>query len=80
MIHWIWFRLFYRPVMRMAHRFNWHYAPPIFPEGNTLLWCQWCGLRYVAARSTHNVHTISKPATPAPALRRGCEEKGDGNG
>lgn len=36
----------YRVIMRIAHRFNWHYAPPCHPEGDTLLWCQWCGLRY----------------------------------
>jgi hypothetical protein len=23
----------YRVVMRIAHRFHWHYAPPIYPEG-----------------------------------------------
>ena len=31
--------------MRLAHRFNWHYAPPIYPEGDTQLWCKWCGFR-----------------------------------
>jgi len=35
----------YRFVMRTAHRFNWHYAPPIYPEGDTQLWCKWCGFR-----------------------------------
>lgn len=40
----------YRLVMRVAHRFNWHYAPPIYPEGDTLLWCQWCGFRAVVKR------------------------------
>lgn len=37
---------FYRLIMRVAHRFNWHYAPPIYPDGDTILWCKWCGLRY----------------------------------
>ena len=32
-------------VMKVAHRFNWHYAPPIYPEGDTQLWCKWCGFR-----------------------------------
>ena len=40
----------YRTVMRIAHRFNWHYAPPIYPEGDTMLWCKWCGFRQVIAR------------------------------
>lgn len=35
----------YRAIMRFAHRFNWHYAPPIYPEGDTHLWCKWCGFR-----------------------------------
>jgi hypothetical protein len=35
----------YRLVMRVAHRYNWHYAPPIYPEGDTQLWCKWCGFR-----------------------------------
>ena len=41
---------FYRLVMRLAHRFNWHYAPPLHPEGGTMLWCQWCGFRAVVKR------------------------------
>ena len=39
--------LLYRAIMRLAHRFNWHYAPPIYPEGDTQLWCKWCGFRQV---------------------------------
>ena len=38
---------FYRVAMRIAHRFHWHYAPPIYPDGDTILWCKWCGLRQV---------------------------------
>ena len=36
---------FYRLIMRIAHKYNWHYAPPIYPEGDTQLWCKWCGFR-----------------------------------
>lgn len=35
----------YRLVMRVAHKYNWHYAPPIYPDGDTHLWCKWCGFR-----------------------------------
>ena len=42
--------IFYRAVMRLAHRFNWHYAPPVYPDGDTMLWCQWCGFRDVIKR------------------------------
>ena len=36
---------FYRLIMKVAHAYNWHYAPPIYPNGNTQLWCKWCGFR-----------------------------------
>ena len=42
--------LLYRVTMRLAHRFNWHYAPPVHPEGDTVLWCKWCGLRQKRVR------------------------------
>lgn len=42
---------FYRLVMRIAHKYNWHYAPPIYPEGDTHLWCQWCGFRQTTKRA-----------------------------
>lgn len=38
-------RTLYQPLMRMARYFNWHYAPPLYPDGDTLLWCKWCGFR-----------------------------------
>lgn len=46
--HNMWCRTLYRPVMRLMHRFNLHYAPPspmspIYGERDH--WCQWCGLR-----------------------------------
>jgi len=41
---------FYRMVMRMAHRCNWHYAPPIYPENDIQLWCKWCGFRQTIHR------------------------------
>lgn len=37
--------LLYRSFMKFAHRHNWHYAPPVYPNGDTQLWCQWCGFR-----------------------------------
>ena len=42
--------LVYRITMRIAHRYNWHYAPPIYPEGDTQLWCKWCGFRQTIKR------------------------------
>lgn len=41
------YTFFYRSLMKLAHRFNWHYAPEIGPleDGRTQLWCKWCGFR-----------------------------------
>lgn len=43
---------FYRLIMRIAHRFHWHYAPPIYPDGDTQLWCRWCGFRQTVKRKS----------------------------
>jgi hypothetical protein len=40
----------YRLVMRIAHRYHWHYAPPIYPDGDTQLWCKWCGFRQTISK------------------------------
>lgn len=40
----------YRPLMKLMHRFHWHWAPPVYPEGDTQLWCQWCGFRQTVRR------------------------------
>lgn len=40
----------YRFVMKMAHKYNWHYAPPIYPENDIQLWCKWCGFRQTIYR------------------------------
>ena len=45
--------LLYRMVMRIAHHYNWHYAPPIYPEGDTVLWCKWCGFRQMIKRADY---------------------------
>lgn len=40
----------YRALMKLAHKFHWHYAPPCYPDGDTMLWCHWCGLRQVVRK------------------------------
>ena len=57
----------YRLVMRIAHRYNWHYAPPIYPEGDTQLWCQWCGFRQTIQ---HGKLPISNAVYGRAVLRR----------
>jgi hypothetical protein len=41
----------YRLIMRVAHYFNWHYAPPVYPERDMQLWCKWCGFRQTHSSS-----------------------------
>lgn len=41
----------YRLIMKIAHRYNWHYAPPCYPDGDTVLLCHWCGMRDVIRRT-----------------------------
>jgi hypothetical protein len=36
----------YRTLMRLAHRFHWHHMKPYHPDGDTIIWCHWCGARY----------------------------------
>ena len=46
--------LIYRTVIIIAHKFNWHYAPPIYLEGDTQLWCKWCGFRQTIKPKNNN--------------------------
>lgn len=40
---------FYRLLMRLSHRFNWHHMKPnpYLEHGKIHLWCHWCGIRSV---------------------------------
>lgn len=40
----------YRRLMVLAHRHGWHHTRTHYPDGDMLLVCHWCGLRYVAER------------------------------
>ena len=46
----MWRGYLYRLTMRIAHKYNWHYAPPIYPDGDTQLCCKWCGFRQIVKR------------------------------
>jgi DNA-directed RNA polymerase subunit RPC12/RpoP len=41
---------FYRWFMVFAHHRGWHKMEELHPEGDTMFWCQWCGLRVVTKR------------------------------
>ncbi len=44
--------LLYRSAQRLLHRLNLHYMPPCHPDGDTVIWCRWCGARYRVPRAT----------------------------
>jgi len=56
---------FYRLVMRIAHRYNWHYAPPIYPENDIQLWCKWCGFRQTIQRGEDSLGVMNEVARAA---------------
>jgi hypothetical protein len=56
----------YRIVMKLGHRYHWHYmkilhpVPPFHAGGDTLHWCQWCGIRVLEA--THPARAETEEA------------------
>ena len=50
---------FYSTIMKIAHKFNWHYAPPVYPDGDTQLWCKWCGFRQTIKRAKEHVEVAT---------------------
>lgn len=71
MIEWLNIRgRIYRIVMKIAHRYHWHYAPPIYPEGDTMLWCKWCGFREIVQRRDYKP-AISNDPQPTARSREG---------
>lgn len=44
---WFFWWPLYRPLMRLAHRFNWHHMTICYIEDDIMDWCQWCGVRQV---------------------------------
>lgn len=35
----------YQSLMKVMHKYDWHYAPVIHGTGFKQRWCQWCGFR-----------------------------------
>lgn len=40
----IYHRFIYRHLMRLSHRFNWHHTRTSYPDGDTYVRCDWCGI------------------------------------
>lgn len=61
---------FYRLLMKVAHRYNWHHATVCYPDGDTLYWCQWCGMRDVMKRRGYKA-VISEQSVQEASGRAG---------
>jgi hypothetical protein len=59
----------YRALMKLAHKYHWHYAPPSYPDGDTHLCCQWCGFRQTIKRRGDVLLDVNG-ATDAPSSER----------
>jgi len=75
-----WFGL-YRPLMKLAHRFNWHYAPAHIEtcsDWEPIHWCEWCGLRGRVQKSKIGESlTVRRPRDYAWFRRTLAESKPD---
>lgn len=71
MLKTLWYRTLYRPFMRLAHRYNWHHATVCHPDGDTLFWCQWCGMRDVMKRRDARRAALDALVTQAQELNMG---------
>ena len=58
----LYYRFIYRHLMHLAHRFNWHYMAVSYPENDKMLWCHWCGARYVIKGPPYKHNMISTAA------------------
>jgi hypothetical protein len=50
MINHLYYRFLYRHIMKLAHKYGWHHMRTIYPDGDTMLMCEWCGIRVVTKR------------------------------
>lgn len=66
----LFFRFGYRPLMKLAHRYHWHYAPVMprmvgeRPDGTHHHWCQWCGLRGTTVNTAEYKRLITTAGWP----------------
>ena len=49
----------YGLLMRTAHKFNWHNMKEHHPNGDTMLHCDWCGIRIVTHRQVYFAETLA---------------------
>jgi hypothetical protein len=50
----------YRWWQKFIHKFNYHHMELAHPDGDTLAWCHWCGLRDIVYDPTKAKKTLSQ--------------------
>jgi hypothetical protein len=66
---------FYRIIMIVSHKYHWHHAPPVFPNGDIQLWCKWCGFRETIQKCNRpdRDKPMTKQKEKSPLKRSGCK-------
>ena len=47
--------------MKLAHKHGWHQMRTCYPDGDTLLRCDWCGLSVVTQRAKYSDNDVNLP-------------------
>lgn len=53
MIEYLYYKFIYRHLMKLAHKYGFHHMRTAYPDGDTMLRCDWCGLSVVTQRATN---------------------------
>ena len=61
MIKYLYYKFIYRHLMKLAHKHGWHQMRTCYPDGDTLLRCDWCGLSVVTQRAKYSDNDVNLP-------------------
>ncbi len=60
-----------RWLHKLAHKYGWHHMREVYPDGDTMLWCEWCGIRVVTKRGNYTRGLNSGQACQQAEVKRG---------
>jgi hypothetical protein len=68
----LYWRCMYRPLMKVMHYFNLHHTTTIYPNGDTMVWCEWCGIRDIIKHNPNDqiLDTSTVAVEPIPENQR----------
>ena len=50
----------YRIIMKISHKYNWHYMKHSYPEGDHVIRFHWCGARYTVSTKISRQRALDK--------------------